>query len=244
MPRHAEKRVLPYSVEQVFDMVADVERYPEFLPWCLGCRVVSRAPGEIRADLLIGFRVFRERWHSRVLLDRPRQIVDALHPAGELDAGKGIERERHALALAQLARVLLQDEALRLHLLRIDEIEERRADPDRASGLDRDASEEETRIVVDDDAGGGREEVERGERALDLSDPVICLLSLEQENRLVERVDAALRRRSLGLDRPVAFFPGTNHVRREAGASGHDPDGVPLWHGRSIVKLTTACQRK
>jgi coenzyme Q-binding protein COQ10 len=74
MPRHAETRVLPYSVDQVFDLVADVERYPEFLPWCLGSRIVKREPTEIRADLLIGFKVFRERWHSRVLLARPQQI--------------------------------------------------------------------------------------------------------------------------------------------------------------------------
>jgi coenzyme Q-binding protein COQ10 len=74
MPRHAEKRVLPYSVEQMFDLVAAVERYPEFLPWCLGCRVIKREPAEIQADLLIGFKVFRERWHSRVLLGRPDTI--------------------------------------------------------------------------------------------------------------------------------------------------------------------------
>ena len=80
MPSFRAARRVPFTPRQMFDLVADVERYPEFLPWCLGCRVVSRAPGEIRADLLIGFRVFRERWHSRVLLDRPRQIdVEYVH---------------------------------------------------------------------------------------------------------------------------------------------------------------------
>ncbi|MSO68914.1 MAG: type II toxin-antitoxin system RatA family toxin [Alphaproteobacteria bacterium] len=74
MPRHAEKRALPYTVDQIFDLVADVGRYPEFLPWCLGSRIIKNEPTEIRADLLIGFKVFRERWHSRVLLTRPQQI--------------------------------------------------------------------------------------------------------------------------------------------------------------------------
>jgi coenzyme Q-binding protein COQ10 len=74
MPTHAERRLLPYAPEQLFDLVADVERYPEFLPWCLGARIRERKPDEITADLLIGFRVVRERFTSRVVLDRPRRI--------------------------------------------------------------------------------------------------------------------------------------------------------------------------
>src|SRR6185437_11875909 len=66
VPTHAEQRILPYTAEQLFDLVADVERYPEFLPWCVGERVV--------ADLLIGFRMFRERFTSKVTLNRPRRI--------------------------------------------------------------------------------------------------------------------------------------------------------------------------
>ncbi len=55
MPTHAEKRVLPYTRAQLFDLVADVERYPEFLPWCLAARVRERSGNTITADLLIGF---------------------------------------------------------------------------------------------------------------------------------------------------------------------------------------------
>jgi coenzyme Q-binding protein COQ10 len=74
MPTHAEKRVLPYTPEQLFDLVAEVERYPEFLPWCLAARIRSREGNTITADLLIGFRMFRERFTSKVVLDRPRRI--------------------------------------------------------------------------------------------------------------------------------------------------------------------------
>jgi len=74
MPRHAETKVLPYTVEQMFDLVAAVERYPEFLPWCLGARIVKREANVIHADLLIGFKVFRERWQSRIVLARPETI--------------------------------------------------------------------------------------------------------------------------------------------------------------------------
>src|ERR1700746_470623 len=74
MPTHAEERVLPYTPEQLFALVADIERYPEFLPWCVGARVKERRADLIVADLIIGFRVFRERFTSRVALDPPRRI--------------------------------------------------------------------------------------------------------------------------------------------------------------------------
>ena len=74
MPTHAEQRVLPYRPEQLFALVADVERYPEFLPWCVGARVRERRPDLIVADLIIGFRMFRERFTSKVTLDPPHRI--------------------------------------------------------------------------------------------------------------------------------------------------------------------------
>lgn len=58
----------------MFEMVADVARYPEFLPWCQGARVTSRTEKELMADLIIGFKVFRERFTSRVHLERPGHI--------------------------------------------------------------------------------------------------------------------------------------------------------------------------
>jgi coenzyme Q-binding protein COQ10 len=74
MPTHAEKRVLPFTEEQLFDMVADVRRYPEFLPWCVGARIISRTEQELVADLTIGFKMFRETFRSQVLLTRPQHV--------------------------------------------------------------------------------------------------------------------------------------------------------------------------
>ena len=71
MPTHAERRLIAYTPEQLFDLVADVDRYPEFLPWCVGARVRSRTASELVADLTIGFGPFRETFTSRVALDRP-----------------------------------------------------------------------------------------------------------------------------------------------------------------------------
>ena len=74
MPTHAEKRFLPYTPEQLFDLVVDVERYPDFLPWCVGARIRSRKGDTIHADLVIGYKMFRERFTSKVVLDRPRRV--------------------------------------------------------------------------------------------------------------------------------------------------------------------------
>ena len=72
MPTHAEKRELPYSAQQMYDLVADVGSYPKFLPWCAAARIRSRKPKDGReimdADLVISFKVFRERFGSRVTL--------------------------------------------------------------------------------------------------------------------------------------------------------------------------------
>jgi coenzyme Q-binding protein COQ10 len=74
MPTHAERQLVPYPPDQLFDLVADVGRYPEFLPWCVGARVRSRTATELVADLTIGFGPFRETFTSRVTLDRPHRI--------------------------------------------------------------------------------------------------------------------------------------------------------------------------
>ncbi len=74
MPTHAEYKTVPYRPEQLFDLVADVGAYPEFLPWCAAARVRSRTETELVADLTIGFGPFRESFTSRVALDRPNLI--------------------------------------------------------------------------------------------------------------------------------------------------------------------------
>ena len=74
MPTHAEQKPLPYSAEEMFDLVADIERYPEFLPWCVGTRIRSRDGDLVVADMVIGYKMFRERFTSRVQFSRPDHI--------------------------------------------------------------------------------------------------------------------------------------------------------------------------
>ena len=75
MPKHAETRHLPYSPEQMFDLVADVRRYPEFLPWVTAMRVRQDGPGETLADMVVGFKGLRETFTSRVRKERPAAIT-------------------------------------------------------------------------------------------------------------------------------------------------------------------------
>lgn len=86
MSSHSETRVLPYPADLMFDVVADVERYPEFLPWCTGLRVLSRQrDGEkdvLIAEMLVGYRALRERYTSRVVLDRAGRTVDVVQTKG------------------------------------------------------------------------------------------------------------------------------------------------------------------
>lgn len=75
MPTHSENRMMPYSARQMYDLVADVARYPDFLPWNSAARIRARKPGPrpgtevLEADLVISFKVFREKFGSRVTLD-------------------------------------------------------------------------------------------------------------------------------------------------------------------------------
>src|SRR5215469_8179685 len=81
MTTHAERRPVPYSPEQMYALVADVERYPEFLPWCLAAKIRQREGAVIYADLVIGFRMIRERFTSRVAL-QPGHRIDVNYSEG------------------------------------------------------------------------------------------------------------------------------------------------------------------
>jgi coenzyme Q-binding protein COQ10 len=74
MPRHTETRNLPYTPEQMFDLVADVKRYQEFLPWVAATRVRSDTPTLMIADLVVGFKSLKETFASRVEKQRPSDI--------------------------------------------------------------------------------------------------------------------------------------------------------------------------
>ncbi len=74
MPTHAEQRYLPYTPEQLFDLVAAVDLYPVFLPWCIASRIKKREGHVFYADLVIGYKMVREKFTSRVTALRPDHI--------------------------------------------------------------------------------------------------------------------------------------------------------------------------
>jgi len=86
MPTHTEKRRMPYSADEMYALIADVEAYPKFLPWCAGCRVRDRRSEQstevIDADLIISFKVFRERFGSRVTLMPDENRIDVAYLDG------------------------------------------------------------------------------------------------------------------------------------------------------------------
>ena len=85
MPTHRETRLFPYTPDQVFNLVADVQCYPEFLPWCVACRIVSVAsPTEITADLVVGFKMVREQFTSRVVL-KPYEAISVEYVSGPFE---------------------------------------------------------------------------------------------------------------------------------------------------------------
>jgi coenzyme Q-binding protein COQ10 len=88
MPTHSEKRVVPYTADEMYALIADVGRYPEFLPWCAAARVRSTRPlpegdGEVMdAELVISFKVYRERFGSRVTLRPEARTIDVEYLEG------------------------------------------------------------------------------------------------------------------------------------------------------------------
>jgi coenzyme Q-binding protein COQ10 len=86
MPKHNETRVLPYTADQMYALVADVPSYPKFLPWNAAARVRSRRPvpgGEVmEADLVISFKVFRESFGSRVTLLPAQRRIETVYIDG------------------------------------------------------------------------------------------------------------------------------------------------------------------
>ena len=79
MPKFQQKRFVPYSAEEMFDLVADIERYPEFLPWCAATWVRPYGENAVLADMVIGYRVFRERFTTKDVFDRPNRIDISFH---------------------------------------------------------------------------------------------------------------------------------------------------------------------
>jgi coenzyme Q-binding protein COQ10 len=86
MPLHQETRFLPYTADQMYAVVADIERYPEFLPWCEKLVVKERKAQDgiefVTAEMFIAYPPLRERYVSRVRLDPERRTIEAAHVEG------------------------------------------------------------------------------------------------------------------------------------------------------------------
>ena len=78
MPTHAETRLIQHTPEQMFELVADIERYPDFLPWCAATRIRQKETEDgseiVISDMVIGYKMFREKFTSKVVLKRPDRI--------------------------------------------------------------------------------------------------------------------------------------------------------------------------
>jgi coenzyme Q-binding protein COQ10 len=74
MPTHAQRKILRYTPEQMYALVADVGRYPEFLPWCTMAKILSADEHQLVADMTIGFKMFKETFRSEVALERPSEV--------------------------------------------------------------------------------------------------------------------------------------------------------------------------
>ncbi|MEM7242143.1 MAG: type II toxin-antitoxin system RatA family toxin [Pseudomonadota bacterium] len=86
MTTHHETKFLPYAPDQMFDLIADVERYPEFIPWCSALRITDRKRDIdaeiIEADMVVSFQLFREKFRSRVRLEAPEKKIDIAYVDG------------------------------------------------------------------------------------------------------------------------------------------------------------------
>ena len=86
MALHRETRIVPYTAEQMYAVVADMERYPEFLPWCTDLKVLERARedgSEIAlAEMAVDYHGLKERYVSRVRLDPHTRMIEAKHVEG------------------------------------------------------------------------------------------------------------------------------------------------------------------
>ena len=82
MKKHHEKRFVDHSPKQMFDLVSNVKKYPDFLPWCLGSRILHNDGDVLIADLIIGFQIYREKFRSKVVLNKNKNIIEVFYEDG------------------------------------------------------------------------------------------------------------------------------------------------------------------
>jgi len=88
MVQREQSHIVPFTAEQMFDLVADVERYPDFVPYCTGLRVLRRKgppdTAEITAQMIVQYKIFREQFKCRVNLDRDEKVIRVSYMEGPI----------------------------------------------------------------------------------------------------------------------------------------------------------------
>ena len=83
--KHEERRVISHTPSNLFKLVSDVKKYPEFLPWCLGARVKNNKKDSFDADLIIGFKIYKEIYSSQIFLDKINKKITVNYKSGPFE---------------------------------------------------------------------------------------------------------------------------------------------------------------
>ena len=83
--KHEERRVISHTPSNLFKLVSDVKKYPEFLPWCLGARIKNNKKNSFDADLIIGFKIYKEIYSSQIFLDNLNKKIIVNYKSGPFE---------------------------------------------------------------------------------------------------------------------------------------------------------------
>ena len=83
--KHEERRVINHTPYNLYKLVSDVKKYPEFLPWCLGARVKNNKKDSFDADLIIGFKIYKEIYSSQIFLDKINKKITVNYKSGPFE---------------------------------------------------------------------------------------------------------------------------------------------------------------
>ena len=83
--KHEERRVINHTPSNLYKLVSDVKKYPEFLPWCLGARVKNNKKDSFDADLIIGFKIYKEIYSSQIFLDKINKKITVNYKSGPFE---------------------------------------------------------------------------------------------------------------------------------------------------------------
>ena len=83
--KYEERRVINHTPSNLYKLVSDVKKYPEFLPWCLGARVKNNKKNSFDADLIIGFKIYKEIYSSQIFLDKINKKITVNYKSGPFE---------------------------------------------------------------------------------------------------------------------------------------------------------------